>query len=282
MRRAQHTAWKITCTVVLCLFLCLGSGKTRAAALPLLIGMYPNYPPLDMRNPLTNALEGFDIDLGRALLQRMQRDANVVETSFTQLIPSLLTGRIDIFFNGMMDTPARRENIAFVDYLQAGFQFITLADDAATPRTLPDLCGKMVAASRLTSEPTHLLAWSEQHCVQQNRPPVQLFATENSADARLQLCEGRVLAVLQDSLTTPWLLQANHGLFQRLGEPFDFMPLGIGLSKSSSQLNCQLTAALAQVQANGTYLALIRKWHLPESSAIPPMPQQAGCYDHAH
>ncbi|MFT8417584.1 MAG: transporter substrate-binding domain-containing protein [Acetobacter sp.] len=277
----MHKAWKISSTLGLCVFLCLNNTKTHAAAPPLLIGLYPSYPPLDMRDPQTNALEGFDVDLGRALIQHMPRSASVVETSFAQLIPSLLSGRIDLFFNGMMDTPTRRESIAFVDYLQAGFQFITLAGEASAPHTLPELCGKMVAASRLTSEPAHLLAWSAEHCVQQHLPPVELFATENSADARLQLREGRVVAVLQDSLTTPWLLQVNNGVFEQLGEPFGLTPLGIGLSKGNSLLNCQITAALAELQANGTYLALIHKWHLPQSSALPPMPQHAGCYDHA-
>lgn len=256
-------------------------GAGHAQERPLSIGMYPSYPPLDMRNPQTNQLEGFDVDLSRALLERIGRPLDIVETSFAQLIPSLLTERIQMFFNGMMDTPARRASIGFVDYLQSGLQFITLAHDPFAPRSLPALCGKMVATSRITSEPASLIAWSNTHCVAQQKPPIELFASENSADARLQLREGRVVAVLQDSLTAPWTIAINTGMFQLLGEPFELTSLGIGLPKTDVHFQCQTTAALAALQADGTYHALIRKWNLPESSAITPLPPQAECAPHA-
>ncbi|GBR36698.1 amino acid ABC transporter substrate-binding periplasmic protein [Neoasaia chiangmaiensis NBRC 101099] len=237
-------------------------------ATPVTVGLYPSYPPLDMRDPRTDELQGFDVDLGQMLARRMGRTPRIVETSFAQLIPSLLTGRIAMFFNGMMDTPARRNSIAFVDYLQSGLQFIILASDDHAPRTPADLCGRMVGASRITSEPASLIAWSDQNCVREHRPPVRLFATENSADARLQLREGRVVAVLQDSLTAPWTAHATGGLFLLLGDPFDMTPLGIGLPKDDVALACRTATALAALQTDGTYAALIRKWQLPPSSAI--------------
>lgn len=42
------------------LFMPQGAGHAQER--PLSIGMYPSYPPLDMRNPQTNQLEGFDVD----------------------------------------------------------------------------------------------------------------------------------------------------------------------------------------------------------------------------
>ncbi|NVN11370.1 ABC transporter substrate-binding protein [Nguyenibacter vanlangensis] len=248
------------------LLLCL---PAPVVARTIAVGLYPSYPPLDMRDMRTDALEGFDVDLSAALLQRMGMAGRVVETSFAQLIPSLETGRIQMFFNGMMDTPARRQSIAFVDYLQSGVQFLTLSDEPHRPLDPQDMCGRMVAASRITSEPAHLLHWSERICVARGLPPVVLFAAENSADARLQLMEGRVVATLQDSLTAPWIIARNHGRFRALGAPFDMAPLGIGLSKDDRDLTCRVQRALNGLQADGSYLRLIRKWGLPPESALP-------------
>lgn len=248
-----------------------GAAPGRAESLP--VGIYPAYPPLDMRNVATGELEGFDVDLARALLGRMGREGRFVETAFAQLIPSLTSGRIGLFLNGMMDTPARRASLAFVDYLQSGVVFVTLAAGAEEeagriPADLPALCGRRVAVSRITTQPAQLLQWSDRQCVAHGLPPVVLFAAENSADARLQLREGRVAAVLQDSLTTPWVIALSGGRFVPLGAPFDSRPLGIGLSKGEPELSCAVRRAFAVLVADGTYRALLARWHLPPESAV--------------
>lgn len=259
----------------------LGLGAAKAETPDLPLGLYPSYPPLDMRDTTTGELEGFDVDLATALSQRMGMMPRMVETGFAQLIPSLLTGRIRMFFNGMVDTPLRRQSVSFVDYLQSGFQFVTLSGDDQAPSSLPELCGRRVAASRVTSVPAELLAWSERNCVAKSRPPVLLFATENSADARLQLREGRVVAALQDSLTLPWTVEISGHTLQALGEPFHLSPLGIGLPKGDAAFTCRVSNALLALQRDGTYLSLIHKWHLPENAALPAQPVPKECTDHA-
>ncbi|GEM15800.1 transporter substrate-binding domain-containing protein [Gluconobacter oxydans] len=259
----------------------LGSARAEAPAPPdLLLGLYPSYPPLDMRDPMTGVLEGFDVDLATGLSQRMGMTPRMVETGFAQLIPSLLTGRIRMFFNGMVDTPLRRQSVSFVDYLQSGFQFVTLSGDDHAPSTLPELCGRMVAASRVTSVPAELLAWSDRNCVAKHLPPVLLFATENSADARLQLREGRVVAALQDSLTLPWTVETSGHTLRALGEAFHLSPLGIGLPRGDSTFICRVSGAFSALQQDGTYLSLIHKWHLPESAALPAQPVPEDCSRH--
>lgn len=258
-----------------CLFLC--APLERAFARVVTVGLYPSYPPLDMRDPATDRLMGFDVDLSQALLQRMGMERQIAETSFAQLIPSLTTGRIQMFFNGMMDTPARRGSIAFVDYLRSGVRFLVLADDPHSPAALTGLCGRPVAASRITSEPAQLIDWSDRFCVARGLPPVVLFAAENSADARLQMMEGRVAATLQDSLTAPWIIGLNHGRFRALGEAFNMTPLGIGLAKDDPALVCKTGAALDALRAEGVYPALIRKWGLPPDSAVPASTGVSSC-----
>jgi len=43
--------------------------------------------------------------------------------------------------------------------------------------------------------------------------------------------------------------------------------MGIGVQKNNTGLKDAVTAALKAVVANGTYAALIKKWHLPEGSS---------------
>src|SRR5579862_1416223 len=82
----------------------------------------PNYPPIAFKDPATNALTGFDIDLGEAIAKELGLKIEWQETAFAQMISSLQTQRVDIALAGMSDLPARREVVDFVDYMKTGPQ----------------------------------------------------------------------------------------------------------------------------------------------------------------
>ena len=57
------------------------------------VGVYPSYPPLDMPDPATGALSGFDVELGQQLVKRLNTRFDMQETAFAQLVASVQTGR---------------------------------------------------------------------------------------------------------------------------------------------------------------------------------------------
>jgi polar amino acid transport system substrate-binding protein len=253
-------------TTVFCLF----ALNAHAGSLPstLNVGIYPSYPPLDTRDPLTGALVGFDVDLGAKLAERLGTTFDFQETAFAQLISSVQTGRISLFFNGMNDTAPRRELISFVDYLGSGTQFMIRAADAATLRSDTDLCGKKVAGGRMTSMPGQVAEWSKLHCEAAGKPAIVVTGADNSIDARSQLKQGRVDAIVQDSLTIPFASSQEPGTYATLGEPFDMTVIGIGVNKSDTELQTQLASALQALIDNGDYAGLLKKWGLPATSAV--------------
>ena len=95
----------------------------------IVIATQPNYPPIAYKDPATNELTGFDIDLGEAIAKELGVKIEWQETAFAQMISSLQTGRVDIALAGMSDLPARREVVDFVDYMKTGAQIAVL--DAA-------------------------------------------------------------------------------------------------------------------------------------------------------
>src|SRR5580765_4982347 len=104
----------------------------------------PNYAPISYKDPATNQLMGFDVELGEAIAKELGVKVEWQETAFAQMISSLVTGRVDIVMAGMSDLPGRREQVDFVDYLRSGAQFYTSQANAATIKTPADLCGKKV------------------------------------------------------------------------------------------------------------------------------------------
>src|SRR5438552_3339746 len=97
------------------------------AAGVLKVAVTPNYPPLEFRDPATNELTGFDIDLANALARKLGVKLEWQETAFAQMLPSLGTGRVDAIISGMTDLKSRHEASTFVDYLRSGPQFFVQA-----------------------------------------------------------------------------------------------------------------------------------------------------------
>jgi polar amino acid transport system substrate-binding protein len=257
---------RFAASTVLCLLALGAVADPLSAQIP--VGVYPSYPPLDMRDPATGALSGFDIELGQQLAKRLGTRFDMQETAFAQLVASVQTGRISVFFNGMNDTAPRRELISFVDYLRSGTQFMVRAADAGAAANQDELCGKKIAGSRGTSLPGQIAEWSKTHCEGSGKPAVVFLGADNNIDARSQLKQGRADAMAQDSLTIPFIQIQEKGVYRTIGEPFDMTVMGIGVTKSDLALQAALAAALQAMIDNGEYAALLDKWNLPASSAV--------------
>ncbi len=167
----------------------------------IVIATQPNYAPIVYKDPATNQMAGFDYELGEAIAKELGVKAEWQETAFAQMLPSLQTGRVDMVMAGMSDLPARRETVDFVDYMVSGAQFYTVTAFAATIKSVEDLCGKSVGASRSTNWPKQIGEWSDANCVAKGKPAITVVGTEGSVDARTQLKTQRLQGGVQGSET---------------------------------------------------------------------------------
>nr|WP_081861798.1 MULTISPECIES: ABC transporter substrate-binding protein [Brucella/Ochrobactrum group] len=233
-----------------------------AAKKEIVIANVPNYPPLEFKDPKTGTLTGLDIDLGNAIGAKLGVAVKWEEISFEQLVSALNTGRADMIISGMTDMPGRRETLDFVDYLASGAQFYTTADRAEQYKTPADFCGKTVGASRRTSFPKEMEAWSKETCEKNGKPALKIVGTEGSADARTQLRQKRLDAAVQGSETLPYLLNLEPDTYTIVGEPFTTVHQGIAISKKDERLRDLIAKTLKDMIADGSYEAVLKKWEL--------------------
>lgn len=253
--------------------------SAQAQALPdriktagkIVIATQPNYPPIAFKDPATNALSGFDIELGEAIAKELGVKAEWQETAFAQMLPSLQTGRVDMVMAGMSDLPARRETADFVDYMVSGAQFYTVSAFAASIKTPEDLCGKSVGASRSTNWPRQIGEWSEANCVAKGKPAITVVGTEGSVDARTQLKTQRLQGGVQGSETMSHFQKLEPNTYVPLGLPFTRSLTGIPFAKTpeGAQLRDAVKGALDRLQANGGYDSLIAKYGLTNNGLKP-------------
>ena len=75
----------------------------------LVAAIVPNYPPFEYKDPATDKLMGFDVDLGEAIAAKLGVKLQWEETGFDQMMSALTTHRVDVILSGMTDLPSRRE-----------------------------------------------------------------------------------------------------------------------------------------------------------------------------
>lgn len=231
------------------------------------VATQPNYAPIAYKNPETNKLMGFDVELAQAIAKVWGVDIEYQEIGFAQMLPSLITGRVDVAMAGMADLPARRETVDFVNYLITGPQFYTTpAGKAAGIHQPSDLCGKKVGASRSTNWPNQIVDWSKQHCEKLGKPAIQVVGTEGSVDARTQLKIGRLDAAVQGNETLPYFQKLEPNSYVLLGETFATTTVGIPVAKNDTATRDAIKAALEVLRTNGQYDALLAKYDLKQNS----------------
>lgn len=222
----------------------------------------PNYPPLEFKDPATNTLTGFDIDLGTALAETLGVTPSWEETSFSAMLSALQTDRVDMIMSGMSDLPDRHDSATFVDYLRSGPQFFVRSEDASAYAGVAEVCGKRVGASRRTSYPAEIEKWSGENCADN---PVTFIGTDGSADARTQLRQGRIDVAAQGNETLPYVMDQEPDTYSTVGEPFTYQLIGMALPKDQTEFHDAVVAALEGLMEDGTYDELLDKWNLAGS-----------------
>ena len=174
---------------------------------------------------------------------------------FTSLLPDLQDGGIDAAVASISITDERRQLVDFTSkYYQAANRFVgragTLIDVSAD-----SLAGKTIGVKRGT---TH-----ERYLTSAYGDVVTIRRYANSDEVYVDLALGRLDLALGDAIT----LTASF-LATDLGADFDFVgPAlddprwfgygeGIAVRKGNAELLARLDAALGQIRADGTYLAI--------------------------
>lgn len=177
-------------------------------------------------------------------------------------MPSISTGRVDAVLSGFTDYASRHETATFVDYLRSGPRFFVQQSRATEFKDMAALCGKKVGASRRTSFPAQIAAWSEKNCASN---PIVFVGTDGSGDARNQLRQGRIDAAVQGNETLPYLMDLEPGVYAPVGETIAQQLTGIALPIKEKTLQEAMAQAVDALIADGTYRALLAKWKLTDN-----------------
>ncbi len=228
------------------------AGGSAAAAEPLRIGTEGAYPPFNLVDE-NGELQGFDVDIAKALCAAMETECTFVKQDWDGIIPALLAGKYDAIVASMSITEERQKAVDFTErYYTNKLRFIA-GRDLELDISAAGLRGLNVGAQRATIAGEFL----EEHYPDAN---VRLYDTQENT--YLDLATGRLDAVLADALVNyEWLNSDAGTAYEFKGAPvFEGDRIAIALRKGNPDLVARFNAAIQKIRADGIYQRINAKY----------------------
>lgn len=227
----------------------LGMTALAAQAEPLRIATEGAYPPFNFVDA-SGVLQGFDVDIARALCDEMQVECEITAQAWDGIIPGLNAGRYDAIVASMSITPARLEAVNFTQpYYQAGAVLVAPVDSDIMPEA-EAMAGRVIGVQR---------ASTYANLIDQRFPQASVRLYDTVENHNLDLIAGRLDGVIaQRIFMSNWLESDDGAGFEMKGEAMldpDILGLGAGVAvrKDDTDLLERLNAALDAIMDNGTY-----------------------------
>jgi polar amino acid transport system substrate-binding protein len=222
---------------------------------------------LGSRNPLTGQIEGFDIDMVKAVAEAILGDEDLYQLKVitaAQRIPALEKGEVDIVARNMTITCDRWEQIAFSsEYYRSGQKILVRKGSKA--KSISDLGGQKVCAPKGTSSMDNLIKAA---------PKAIPVAADNHTGCLALFQQGEVAAITGDDTVLAGLAAQDPYAVVPAQKAFTAEPYGLGFNKDDVDLVRFVNARLARMRTDGEWTRIYNRW-LREALGPAPEPPTA-------
>ncbi len=213
------------------------------------VGTEGVYAPFSYHDPATNALVGYDVDVARAVGEKLGVRVEFVETPWDSIFAALEANRFDIVANQVTINPERQAKYDLSQPYTVGEGVIVTRADDNSITTLDDIRGK-TAAENATSN------WSQIA----RDAGANVEAVEGFTQAITLLNQGRVDVVVNDSIAVyAYLAETGDKSVKIAGTVGEKSEQGFAARKNSGLLP-ELNGALDELRADGTLTEISQKY----------------------
>lgn len=218
----------------------------------LMIGSSPENPPFSNLDRPGGNFFGFDIDIMKAVCDRIKADCKFVPLEFDDEFVNLKDGHIDLAIAAIIITPERQARFLFsLPYLESNAGFMAL--QSSSINTPNDIESKTVGTRKGTPFKALAMALYDNH--------VNVIEYPYTPDLLDALRDKKVDAVFMDLEPSKYWYANNSTLYKMVGTA---IPIGDGYgimaSKSQGDLIAQINQALLSMEADGSYLDIYTRY----------------------
>ena len=227
----------------------------------LTIGVKFDVPPFGFKNPQNNQVEGFDVDLGKALATNLGVKPKFIEAISDNRIPFLQDGTADVILSTMTINEERVEQIEFSDpYFVARGRVLVKNDSPITG--VQDLGGKKVCTALGSTYEANL---------KKQAPKAKLNLVDSYSECLELLQNGAVDAISTDDVILTGMIIQDDTL-KLVGEELTQEPYGAGIKKGETEVVAFVNDVFQGLKDSGKWKELHQRWvgQYTKTEADPP------------
>jgi glutamate transport system substrate-binding protein len=224
-------------------------GKLQAAG-EIKIGVKYDVPPFGFKNPQNDEIEGFDVDLGRAIAEKLGVEPNFIEAISDNRIPFLQDGTVDLVLSTMTINAERAQEIEFSEpYYIARGRILVPPDSDITG--IDSLAGKKVCTA---------LGSTYEETIKEQAPKADLRLVDSYSECLELVQNGAVDAVSTDDVILTGMIIQDDTLKLTEGDPLTTEPYGAGIKKGDTEFKEFVDGVLEEWKSGGGWAESYEKW----------------------
>jgi glutamate transport system substrate-binding protein len=214
------------------------------------IGVKYDVPPFGFQNPDSGEIEGFDVDLGTAIAEKLGVEPNFIEAISDNRIPFLQDGTVDLVLSTMTINQERDMEIDFSEpyYIAEGRILVPQDSDIAG---VDDLGGKRVCTA---------LGSTYEETLKEQAPEADLRLVDSYSECLELIQNGAVDAVSTDDVILTGMIIQDDTLQLVEAEPLTTEPYGAGIKDGDTQFKEFVDGVLQEYKDDGRWAEAYDKW----------------------
>jgi ABC-type amino acid transport substrate-binding protein len=213
------------------------------------IGVKYDVPPFGFKNPQSGDVEGFDVDLGQFIADKLGVEAELVEAISDNRIPFIQDGTVDLVLSTMTINAERAQEIGFTDpyFIAKGRILVPKDSDIAG---IDDLAGRKVCTA---------LGSTYEETLKTEAPDADLRLVDAYSECLELLQNGAVDAISTDDVILTGMIIQDDSL-KLVGDELTTEPYGGGFKKDDTEFAEFLNGALEEYKSGGGWQESYDNW----------------------
>ena len=214
------------------------------------IGVKFDVPPFGFKNPKTGDVEGFDVDLGKAVAAKLGVEPKFIEAISDNRIPFLQDGTADLILSTMTINEERVGQIEFSDPYYIAKGRILVKKDNSEITGVDTLGGKNVCTA---------LGSTYEATLKKQAPDAKLKLVDSYSECMESLQNGSVDAISTDDVILTGMIIQDDSL-KLVGDELSQEPYGAGMKKGNTELQEFVNGVFQEFKDDGRYDKTYEKW----------------------
>jgi glutamate transport system substrate-binding protein len=213
------------------------------------VGVKYDVPPFGFKNPQSGNVEGFDVDLGKAVADKLGVKTKLVEAISDNRIPFIQDGTVDLVLSTMTINAERAEQIGFSDpYFIAKGRILVPKDSEIAG--IEDLAGRKVCTA---------LGSTYEETLKTKAPKADLRLVDAYSECLELLQNGAIDAISTDDVILTGMIIQDDSL-KLVGDELTVEPYGAGFKKDDAEFAEFVNGVIAEYKSSGAWQESYDRW----------------------